>query len=82
MHSFFPWMLTICIRTSLPRPVFHVLKKALDMYPDPSRPDEELLELLRMNLARSDFVFNEKFDLQIKGTAMGKRFAPAHVLRP
>lgn len=27
---------------------------------------------------RNDFIFNEKFYLQIKGTAMGKRFAPAY----
>lgn len=46
--------------------------------PDPKRPDEELLELLNINLARNDFVFQDQFYLQIKGTAMGKRFAPAY----
>lgn len=54
------------------------VKKAFKMYPDPKRPDKELIELLTINLKRNDFVFNEKFYLQIKGTAMGKRFAPAY----
>lgn len=54
------------------------VKEAFKRYPDPGRPDEELLELLKINLMRNDFVFNEKFYLQIKGTAMGKRFAPAY----
>lgn len=46
--------------------------------PDPSRPDKELLELLEINLTRNDFLFNEKYYLQIKGTAMGKRFSPSY----
>lgn len=54
------------------------VREAFERYPDPSRPDKELLELLKINLIRNDFVFNEKFYLQIKGTAMGKRFAPAY----
>lgn len=31
-----------------------------------------------MNLTRNDFEFNGEFFLQIKGTAMGKKFAPAY----
>lgn len=54
------------------------VKNALKKYPDQNRPDAELLELLTINLTRNDFIFNEKFYLQIKGTAMGKRFAPAY----
>lgn len=46
--------------------------------PDPKRPDAELLQLLRINLNRNDFEFNGEFYLQIKGTAMGKKFAPAY----
>lgn len=46
--------------------------------PDPQRPDDELIELLRINLTRNDFVFEDNFYLQVKGTAMGKRFAPAY----
>lgn len=54
------------------------VKKIFLKYPDPARPDEELLELLDINLRRNDFVFDGNFYLQIKGTAMGKKFAPAY----
>lgn len=54
------------------------VRKIFDKYPDPRRPDQELLQLLDINLTRNDFVFNEKYYLQIKGTAMGKTFAPAY----
>lgn len=54
--------------------VQHIFEK----FPDPGRPDEELIDLLRINLERNDFMFNDQFYLQIKGTAMGKRFAPAY----
>lgn len=54
------------------------VKKIFERYPDPKRPDTELLQLLEINLTRNDFMFNEQFYLQIKGTAMGKRFAPAY----
>lgn len=54
------------------------VKKIFEKYPDPKRPDEELLKLLEINLTRNDFMFNDKFYLQIKGTAMGKKFAPAY----
>ena len=47
-------------------------------FPDPKRPDKVLLELLEINLTRNDFVFENKFYLQIKGTAMVKKFAPAY----
>lgn len=46
--------------------------------PDPKRPDKELLELFWINLTRNDFEFNEKYYLQIKGTATGKKFALAY----
>lgn len=54
------------------------VEKAFKKYPDPKRPDGELIELLRINLTRNDFMFNDEFYLQVKGTAMGKRFAPAY----
>lgn len=54
------------------------VKKIFHKYPDPRRPDQELLELLDINLRRNDFVFDDQFYLQVKGTAMGKRFAPAY----
>lgn len=47
-------------------------------YPDPTRPDEALLTLLELGLTRNDFQFDSKQYLQISGTAMGKKFAPAY----
>ena len=44
---------------------------------NPCIPDEHLLKLLKICLTRNDFYFNEQYYLQIKGTAMGKRFAPS-----
>lgn len=52
--------------------------KCFKKYPDENRPDKAILELLEINLTRNDFTFNEKWYLQIKGTAMGKKFAPAY----
>lgn len=43
-----------------------------------NRPDKELLKLLEINLTKNDFEFDGKFYLQTKGTAMGKKFAPAY----
>lgn len=54
------------------------IKKWFKKYPDRYRPDKWLLELLKINLTRNDFQFDSKFYLQIKGTAMGKRFAPSY----
>lgn len=54
------------------------VKQIFEKYPDSKRPDEELLQLLDINLRRNDFVFNGKNYLQIKGTAMGKTFAPSY----
>ena len=47
-------------------------------YRDKKRPDKELLQLLDINLTRNDFEFNSEYFLQVKGTAMGKKFAPAY----
>lgn len=46
--------------------------------PDGGRPDKEIIQLLEINLLRNDFQFNGEWFLQVKGTAMGKRFAPAY----
>lgn len=54
------------------------VRNIFQAHPDPKRPDEELLQLLEINLTRNDFMFDGKFYLQIKGTAMGKKFAPAY----
>lgn len=47
-------------------------------YPEKNRPDSHILKLLEISLIRNDFEFDSEFYLQIKGTAMGKRFAPAY----
>lgn len=54
------------------------VRKLFQKYPDSKRPDEELLQLLEINLTKNDFLFNGEYYLQIKGTAMGKKFAPAY----
>lgn len=54
------------------------VKNIFSKYPDPRRPDLEILQLLYINLKRNDFEFNNQFYLQTKGTAMGKKFAPAY----
>ena len=54
------------------------VKTIMDKYPDPSRPDQFILQLLDNSLTRNDFEFDKQHYLQVKGTAMGKRFAPAY----
>ncbi|KAK2814198.1 hypothetical protein Q5P01_000712 [Channa striata] len=54
------------------------VQRVFQKYPDKRRPDKQILELLEINLNRNDFEFNGEFYLQIKGTAMGKKFAPAY----
>lgn len=44
--------------------------------PSQDRPDEEVLELLKICLENNDFIFNKEWFLQIFGTAMGRKFAP------
>lgn len=46
-------------------------------HPDPSRPDQAILDLLSLTLYNNDFEFNNQFFLQICGIAMGRRYAPA-----
>lgn len=54
------------------------VQKMFYKYPDSTRPDRDLLCLLELNLTKNDFVFDSKYYLQIKGTAMGKSFAPSY----
>lgn len=54
------------------------VKNIFQKYPDAKRPDQGILQLLEINLTKNDFEFNKEYFLQIKGTAMGKRFAPAY----
>ena len=52
------------------------VQQAFQEHPDPKRPDQELIDLLRVNLEGNDFVFFEQDYLQTHGTSMGKLFAP------
>ena len=54
------------------------VRNAFNLNPDVTRPDDELLRLLEINLTRNDFLFDDQFFLQVKGTAMGKKFAPSY----
>ena len=54
------------------------VRQIFNQYPDPTRPDEALLSLLELNLTQNDFEFDSRCYLQIHGTAMGKKFAPAY----
>lgn len=45
--------------------------------PQRNRPDSYILKLLEITLFRNDFQFFDKTFLQIKGTAMGKKYAPS-----
>ena len=54
------------------------VKKAFQNHPDPCRPDQEILDLLELSLKNNDFQFNGETFLQVKGTAMGKKFAPSY----
>lgn len=54
------------------------VQKLFYKYPDSFRPDRDLLRLLELHLTRNDFVFDLKYYLQVKGTAMGKSFAPSY----
>lgn len=46
-------------------------------YPDPSRPEHHLLQLLNIILKNNDFQFNDKTYLQTCGCPMGKKIGPA-----
>lgn len=52
------------------------VKRAFSENPDNGRPDQEILELLKLNLENNDFQFDNDWYVQVMGTAMGKKFAP------
>lgn len=54
------------------------VRDCLKKYPEDNRPDTEIMDLLELCLTRNDFTFNSQWYLQVKGTAMGKKFAPAY----
>lgn len=52
--------------------------KLFRRFPDNLRPNDEILQLLKVNLTRNDFEFNGEHFLQVHRTAMGKKFAPTY----
>lgn len=52
------------------------VRKIFELHSDTKRPDQEILDLLKICLENNDFMFNGEWFLQIWGTAMGKKFAP------
>ena len=52
------------------------VKQAFQEHPNPKRPDQEIIDLLKVNLEGNDFVFFEQHYLQTYGTSMEKVFAP------
>lgn len=53
------------------------IRQSLKNHPQPKRPDNYIIKLLEITLFRNDFQFFDKTFLQIKGTAMGKKYAPS-----
>lgn len=53
------------------------VKNIFEKYPDPTRPDKHLIELLKITLKNNDFQFNGKNYLQTCGAPMGKVYAPS-----
>ena len=54
------------------------VKEALSSHPLRDRPDKYILQLLDITLFNNDFKFDCLWFLQIKGTAMGKKYAPSY----
>lgn len=54
------------------------VRKCFEHCPDENRLEAAILRLLELSLTKNDFEFDGRFYLQIKGTAMGKKFAPAY----
>lgn len=53
------------------------VKNIFEKYPDPTRPDKHLIDLLKITLKNNDFHFNGKNYLQTCGAPMGKVYAPS-----
>ena len=53
------------------------VKEIFSQHIDKLRPDEEIIELLKLCLKCNDFTFDGETYLQTKGISMGQKFAPA-----
>ena len=59
-------------------PGLRAVRETFERYPDSSRPDSHILDLLEICLTSNTFTFNNKQYLQTQGTAMGQRYAPSY----
>jgi len=57
--------------------ILSTIKEFFNKYPDNNRPDEELIELMKITLFGNDFSFNYDLYLQVLGMAMGNPCAPS-----
>jgi len=53
------------------------VRDIFQLYPDPTRPDLYLLQLLQIVLTKNDFTFNGRTYLQTCGCPMGKNMGPS-----
>ena len=57
----------------------HFLKNSPNTYKHPEQPNPEIIgELMALVLQNNIFEFDERYFLQIQGTAMGTKMAPAY----
>lgn len=56
---------------------FRPSKSFFREYPNPFRPDDDILKLLEICLTTNKLEFAERLFLQVLGMAMGKSFAPS-----
>lgn len=54
------------------------VKEMFEKYPNLWRPDTKIIELLGLCLETNDFLFNDKWYLQVRGCAMGQKYGPQY----
>lgn len=57
--------------------ILSTIKNIFHNNPDPSRPDQHILDLLELSLEGNDFIFENEWFRQILGMAMGNPCAPS-----
>jgi len=51
--------------------IINCIQEIFTEYPDPSQPDSEIIQLLKITLENNDFEFDSQFYLQVCGITMG-----------
>jgi len=54
-----------------------IIKESLELNPNLGRPDKQILKLLELTFRTNVFQFADRLFLQIRGSAMGKGYAPS-----